>query len=215
MLADRPPSASGAGQYPSAAVLEDVLAELCELKEGAPQLSKGRILAFQDETACAHVNHLPTRVKGEDDGAFIFGMERDGYILVRPRGDSCPSWPVVGGGVPAPVRLHRWLADVPAHLLTRHKCDDPSCVARAHLEAGTATDNQLDRQRKRRRIERAPASPSRGSYRQRCADAGSTPTTTLPSCHRVSRVDARFCMVGFISPSKKARLAMRLGCLGR
>ena len=206
-----PPSASGSGQYPSCVILEEVLTELCELKEAAPKVSRTMVWALGQETACAHVHLLPRRVRGEEDGTYIFGKCRDGYIVVRPRGRSCPSWPVVRGGVPAPVRLHRWLADVPAYMLTRHKCDDPSCVARAHLQAGTATDNQLDRQRKRRRIERAPASPSRGASLHRYDDDGSTPTTTLPSCHRVSRVDARFCMAGFISPSKKARLAMRQG----
>lgn len=48
------------------------------------------------------------------------------------------------------VKAHRWIyecvvAEIPADLIVRHKCDNPSCVNPMHLETGTYADNTRDK----------------------------------------------------------------------
>ena len=49
----------------------------------------------------------------------------------------------VGSHVLAWVAAHR--AGVPAGMVVRHRCDEPSCVRPDHLEVGTQLDNIADR----------------------------------------------------------------------
>ena len=156
-----------------------------------------------DAGACSQVNQTPRRVRGDSEGHYIFGQDRDGYVLVLPRRVD-DSWPITRDRRYKPVRLHRWLANVPAGMVTRHACDNSSCLARAHLAAGTSSENAFDRRRLRRRSRFAERTDSRHrtSY-------GDPPMPELSSCHAVSIADRLFCVAGHHSPSKKARLAMR------
>lgn len=203
-----------APQYPPDEILTKVLEEVCTwvgnreseaLVLAAPQALN--LPDHGDRGSCSLVQQTPTRTRGVLDGDFIFGMDEDGYIIVRPR-RPCTGWPALRTKDPRPMRLHRWLAQVPHHLITRHQCDEPSCIARTHLSAGTILDNQHDRRRLRRRPERAEHVPAVGS---RTRPPTPLRLPALSSCHPVSRADALFCVAGFHSPSKKARLAMRLG----
>ena len=44
------------------------------------------------------------------------------------------------------VAYELWNGPIPAGVLVRHKCDEPSCVNPEHLELGTNQDNVDDRQ---------------------------------------------------------------------
>ena len=198
--------------YPSSATLSRVLDELCQW-EGS-KVAKDCVLnsPAEGEAVCAIVQSTPSRVSQQQDGDFIFGKEKAGYVMVRPR-TSCSSWPVLGDGRPVPLRLHRWLADTPAGMLTRHECDNPSCVSRAHLGAGTALQNQQDRRQRNRDMPRASGCANRALRSFSPKHAPPTTTPQLPPSHRVIAADTLFCVAGFHSPTKRARLAMRQGTM--
>lgn len=192
-------------EYASAESFARVIAELCA---GPGSLVSVDEICQAGEDggeagACSQVKQTPRRFRGNQEGRYIFGKDRDAYVMVRPRRDD-DSWPVTRDGRYRPVRLHRWVANVPAGMVTRHACDNSSCLARAHLTAGTSSENAFDRRRLRRRSRFA----DRADFRQRTLDADPA-VPELSSCHAVSMADRLFCVAGYHSPSKKARLAMR------
>ena len=87
------------------------------------------------------VNHLP----GEDAcWEWTAWIDRDGYGRIREGGRgsrrlTAPrvAWEIANG-------------PVPAGMVVRHTCDNPSCVRPSHLEIGTHADNNHDMAARRR-----------------------------------------------------------------
>lgn len=139
---------------------------------------------------------------------FYFGPDADGYTIVSPRHPVPPGWPRGKRAEPLPVRLARWLLEVPTGSVTRHACDTPACIRMSHLSVADQSDNLADSIRRGRRhrsphsttAPRAPAGlrsqPTAAALRRRPRDAH-------------SEREALFCVAGYASPSKAARKAAR------
>lgn len=67
------------------------------------------------------------------------------------------SLPSKTGGRTHAARAHRFLLEqqlgpIPANLVVRHRCDNPTCVNLLHLTVGTIRENMVDRDSRHRRI---------------------------------------------------------------
>jgi hypothetical protein len=119
------------------------------------------------------------------DGAWIAARVREGHLKKFRRryveGDEQDCWTWIGVTTPAgygmfsvgaAILAHRFsyflkTGDLPAGLVVRHRCDNPSCVNPAHLVAGTHKDNRRDSiERKRARGYRPIDYPPRPSIEQ-------------------------------------------------
>jgi hypothetical protein len=158
-------------------------------------------------TQCCKVNLLAPGA-AFDNSPFYFGCDADGYTILSPRHPVPPGWPLGKRAKPKPVRLARWLLEVPAGSVTRHACDTPACIRMAHLSVADQADNLADSIRRGRR-HRSPLSTTAlpapaGLRSQPCPQA----MRRRPR-DAYSERDALFCVAGFNSPSKAARKAAR------
>ena len=159
---------------------------------------------------CCSIAHLPRRPSkgGVNQARHYFGMDADGYVYVKARSRAAlRSWPVDKYGDPLPVRLVRWMLDAGQGQVVRHHCDNPSCIRRAHLILGTASENVADSWRRTRRTSASPAPPPASHATPRAAPPPSLPAAP-ESCQRA---DQLFCITGYHSPGKLARKRARLG----
>lgn len=158
-------------------------------------------------STCCVVRALPpARADGAD--AFYFGRDADGYIVITPRGtrgSSRRAWPLTPCGMPAPVRLHRWVGGVRAGLHALHACDNAWCIARAHISSGTPRDNLRDQHERDRRRTRRVAVPAA----RRDLQTSSPPRPLVRLGAAKEAREARFCVTGFDSPAKRARALRR------
>lgn len=190
--------------YPSERDLRGVVRALAALPGNhfTPQevLARGH---SGSSSTCAMVRELPPP-RADGLGALYFGFDADGYVIVAPH-SSRRGWPLTPQGTPAPVRLHRWIGGVGAGLHARHACDNAACIARAHLQAGSARENLADQYVRRRRA--APRSAGLRRQRGRPQDSPQPPSARLGAPKEAR--EARFCMTGFDSPAKRARALRR------
>ena len=204
-----PPPTRAVSRYPPQSELKSVLKALCPLNNFSLQ----EVLAPSpappappEPTVCCRVENLPNLPRGGlNRSRWYFGMDSDGYILVTARTSASKRrWPHTAAGETLPVRLHRWLANVPPGHDTLHSCDTPSCIRRAHVTSGTRSVNVADSWRRLRRL---PSSPCTSTQPPRAE-----PPPPLPSHDaRVASREAIFVMTGFGSPSKLARILLRKG----
>ena len=152
------PARGSADQYPPHADLVQILDQLGQLNgftaEQALRAPRGgRTLCAR--WPCCAVRHIPKQRRGAaDDGGYIFGVEADGYVLVRSR-TLREGWPQTKGGKPLPVKLHRWVAGCGPDLLACHACDETRCVQRAHVRPTTWSENNSDTHKRKRRRAKA------------------------------------------------------------
>ena len=193
--------------YPPKAELRRVIREICSVNS----FNVEEVMGGGADSDCCVVERLPKRpARGRVNmGRYFFGQEDPGYVIVSPRSSAAVKvWPFTPHGVHPPVRLQRWLVMARQGEHAAHSCDNPACVNVGHLRRATAASNLKDAHDRNRRS-KAP-----------CA-AVSTPRVVppprlpaAPLSHR--RADKVFCVTGFHSPSKLARMRARLaGGTGR
>ena len=184
----------GAG-YPPSPVLELALSELSQGQGWTTQaaLATRRTASARRALPCCLVQEAP---KTRSDASFYYGIESAGYPIASER----------GGGVP--IRIARWLLRCKPGDVARHTCDQPRCVALAHLEIGDQGDNLADAiRRQRRRRPRSPCAPPPNT-RHTGPPLGHIQTTESrgeQTSSRWQQQDTVFCLAGFHSPSKRAR----------
>ena len=197
----------GAMAYPPERELRAAVRALAAMPlnnfSAAQVLARARQHLSGQRVTCALVQELPPPGAGGVD-AVDFGVDSDGYIILSPR-CSRRAWPCTPHGTPAPVRLHRWLGGVGAGLHGRHVCDNPSCIARAHIRSGTARENLRDQYERDRRTAR----PTTGERPGREPAATSPPRPLVRLSEAKESRETRFCVAGFDSPSKRARALRR------
>ena len=145
-----------AQDYPPWSDLAAVMAALGELNgfDACTALRRPRAgCARGARWPCCLVKEIPRQQQGRGARSpFIFGIEKRGYVLVRAQVRR-PGWPQCRDG-PLPVWLHRWVVSAPPLLFATHACDDPRCVAAAHIAPATCASNNDDTAKRQRRTSR-------------------------------------------------------------
>ena len=157
---------------------------------------------------CCHVRETST-----GSPSLYFGREEKGYVVVSPA-MAIEGWPTSDGGRLLPIRLARWILGAGDWQVARHTCDNPSCIARAHLVSGAQSENLADAIARGRRQSTVATTRTRTRTRDASADpprmAAAVPSSSSGEERSVdASKDARFPMAGFLSPSKKARKMRR------
>ena len=190
--------------YLSKARLESVLAALAAV-QGNPSLADLLKPGRHDGAGeCCEVKAIPSQ-RGKE-GVWYFGIEQEGYVLVRPRTHQS-WWPRhTSEGTPLPIRVARLQLQPERDLLTLHHCDNPSCLSRAHLYAGSPSDNLNDAYKRGRRNTRKTTgvAKARPSTPLACR-AAPTRAAALSTC--TVELNRAFPLAGWHSPSRAARLA--------
>lgn len=138
-------------------------------------------------------------------GVLYFGVDSNGYVIVSAS-EAVSAWPLLSTGQPAPVRLHRWQIKARNNEMALHVCDQPGCINPHHIYSGNAAANLLDSYAHGRRKRKSSIQVVEPTPRTQ------TPQTPLPPAELAAPLEARetrFCMAGYLSPSKKARLELR------
>lgn len=184
--------------------LEAILKELCSLQCN-PDLTELRApRASRGLGACAHFLASPSQ--GSKQGDFYFGIDEQGYPLVRPRLHSAWwAWHSKHGD-PLPQRVHRLVLAAQRDQLCLHKCDNPACLRPSHLYLGSSSDNLNDQFKRKRRSTRAVqgAAVSDPGTILLCRQRGVQLPPLLPATEREDRA---FPLVGWHSPAKAAKRA--------
>lgn len=190
--------------YPSQSVCKRAVHALCALAgndfTAADVWYDGRCMSRR--RGCCLVAQLPGDIPGSKprySDQFYFGRDSEGYILVNDRAN-IDDWPRTcdGGERTLPIRLTRWITQASPHAVVRHACDEPACIRKAHLHAGTHRENLSDAYaRGRRHRTSTVARPARA---QRAA-----PSPSASTCFELNDRDREFPLAQFYSPSKKAR----------
>jgi hypothetical protein len=211
MGSGQPPSR----RYPPVDQLESVLQELSRLNN----LSVQQLLSMEgpgstgvspDEvhTNCCLIRCLPVQPPGGHTNLeWFFGHDRDGYVLVTARTEATKSvWPQDSQGCALPVRLHRWMLQVPQGSETLHSCDHTRCIRRTHLSIGTHSKNLGDAWARGRRKRRLTPDPNKVIQTPRLE-----PAPALPALNgKTAKRESIFVLAGFSSPSKAARAQLRM-----
>ena len=202
-----PPPPRGKPQYPPKGELRPVLKAIADLNAFSLQqvLKPSSLPACAAQPSeCCIVKNLPVQPEGGSSRArYVFGIDCDGYVLVRARSSAARRvWPQTKAGEPLPVRVHRWMLQVRPGLDTLHACDHPSCIARAHLTSGSRSANMADSWRRLRRLPQ-PSCPAPPTPRLQ-------PPPALPAHDsKVAHRERIFVLAGFSSPTKLARTLLR------
>ena len=216
---DQPPSASAPPaaphvDLPPAHLCDLAVQLLCEVSPSTNPITPLKVWSRPNRTRhpspcnpadCCLVRVTP-RAAHHTPAAmpFYFGKDAAGYTVVTPRcKEVAEVWPHAKGR-PVPVRVCRWMLQASkSEGVVRHDCDDTRCIAVAHLRAGTQRDNLLDSVLRKRR-QRSPVAPPRGSSSSEVGAAAASPSRALVWRRKVAHSRSTFC-----SPSKLARKAMR------
>ena len=202
MIASPPPLIPARVRYPSTGLQQLVVKELAALNNFNAEDVYKKLAVGTDpgSVQCCLVHQRPHRRMHKPRSPLYYGHEGPGYTLVSPRdAELCTPWPTLPTTCrPAPVRLHRWLLQASEHCEVLHACDDPRCIRVAHLATGTHAQNLRAAHDRGCRSKR-PLLPTTPTTRLQVPTPLPTPTFDAR--------DATFCVVGWHSPTKKARWA--------